>query len=70
MIVPGQRACRRLSNPMEIFEWNLRSGSGDCCLSGGGSGPQDLIDGNLSGGIGLKSERERSSVIDFPQKTV
>ena len=55
---------------MEIFEWNLRSGSGDRCLSGGGSGPQDLIDGNLSGGIGLKSERKRSSVIDFPQKTV
>ena len=68
MIVPGQRACRRLSNPMEIFEWNLRSGSGDRCLSGGGSGPQDLIDGNLSGGIGFKSEKGRELCHRFPQK--
>ena len=68
MIVPGQRACRRLSNPMEIFEWNLRSGSGDRCLSGGGSGPQDLIDGNLSGGIGFESEKGKEFCHRFPPK--
>ena len=53
---------------MEIFEWNLRSGSGDRCLSGGGSGPQDLIDGNLSGGIGFKNEMGKDFCHRCPPK--
>ena len=68
MIGTGKRARRGLSNPMEIFEWNLRSGSGDRCLSGGGSEPQGLIDGNLSGGIGFKSEKGGEFCHRFPQK--